>query len=478
MPKKARAKVGLHVRLRNMDEWNETVNSGRYVLAYFTAAWCGPCQAISPLFAELATTCTAMLCVKIDVDENQDAAEAAQVTAMPTFQVWLNGAMIEKFEGALEDDLRELVLRWDRAPAAAVPAPAAAAVPAEPEANERPAAKEAKRARKEAAMAVDGASQEELDDAKVARKAAKRAKRERREKEGAAGEAAAFVTIDLSDEEREAAAEAAGRTTFRSSAEQAEAAVGAGRRVFVANLPYSITDAQIREAFAACGRLASVEWLNHRDSSHFKGSGFLTFETAEAAAAAVKLDGTKVSKRPMRVDLAASAAPPSAGAPTCVYVGNLPFGTDEKGLRAAFSSCGGILSVMIIKKGKASLRFKTAEGAAAAAARDGEVWEERPLRIIPTNALGDVGGNKSAEGKGKGKGKGSSGGRGGGDRGGGDAGGRGGGVLAVGEAAAAQAPASAAEPEGGEAPRLSAHARRKGPRERAREHAQRAAALE
>ena len=246
----------------------------------------------------------------------------------------------------------------------------------------------------------------------------------------------------------------------------------------VANLPYSITDAQIREAFAACGRLASVEWLNHRDSSHFKGSGFLTFETAEAAAAAVKLDGTKVSKRPMRVDLAASAAPPSAGAPTCVYVGNLPFGTDEKGLRAAFSSCGGILSVMIIKKGKASLRFKTAEGAAAAAARDGEVWEERPLRIIPTNALGDVGGNKSAEGKGKGKGKGSSGGRGGGDRGGGDAGGRGGGVLAVGEAAAAQAPASAAEPEGGEAPRLSAHARRKGPRERAREHAQRAAALE
>jgi thiol-disulfide isomerase/thioredoxin len=47
------------------------------VLAYFTAAWCGPCKAIAPHFAALAKEHgSAIQFVKVDIDDNADATEA------------------------------------------------------------------------------------------------------------------------------------------------------------------------------------------------------------------------------------------------------------------------------------------------------------------------------------------------------------------------------------------------------------------
>ena len=45
------------------------------VLAYFTAAWCGPCKAIAPHFAKLAQGNAAVKFVKIDIDDNGTTAE-------------------------------------------------------------------------------------------------------------------------------------------------------------------------------------------------------------------------------------------------------------------------------------------------------------------------------------------------------------------------------------------------------------------
>ncbi len=45
------------------------------VLTYFTASWCGPCKAIAPHFSALATAHKDITFVKIDVDDNQQAAQ-------------------------------------------------------------------------------------------------------------------------------------------------------------------------------------------------------------------------------------------------------------------------------------------------------------------------------------------------------------------------------------------------------------------
>ena len=52
------------------------------LLAYFTAAWCGPCRAIAPNFSALATKHANVKFVKIDVDDNADEAQKVRPCAL------------------------------------------------------------------------------------------------------------------------------------------------------------------------------------------------------------------------------------------------------------------------------------------------------------------------------------------------------------------------------------------------------------
>ena len=91
-----------------------------------------------------------------------------------------------------------------------------------------------------------------------------------------ASEAAAADQPKPSLEEAEAAA---GRTMHKDSREAAEAAITQGRRVYVSNLPFSTSDEWVRTSFSA---VESIHWIAAKGSG-FRGSGFLTFASAEAA---------------------------------------------------------------------------------------------------------------------------------------------------------------------------------------------------
>uniref|UniRef100_A0A0G4IE57 Thioredoxin domain-containing protein n=1 Tax=Chromera velia CCMP2878 TaxID=1169474 RepID=A0A0G4IE57_9ALVE len=61
---------------------------GLKILIDFTATWCGPCQRIAPIFAELATEMEGkIILIKVDVDANGETAEKFGIEAMPTFKV-------------------------------------------------------------------------------------------------------------------------------------------------------------------------------------------------------------------------------------------------------------------------------------------------------------------------------------------------------------------------------------------------------
>ena len=73
---------------------------------YFTASWCGPCKMISPVFEELAAAADAKATfLKVDVDDMPEVAAEAQVAAMPTFQFYKKGALLDKIVGADADKL-------------------------------------------------------------------------------------------------------------------------------------------------------------------------------------------------------------------------------------------------------------------------------------------------------------------------------------------------------------------------------------
>ena len=72
----------------------------------FTATWCGPCQQIKPLYHQLAIDYPNIIFTAVDVDDNEDTASAAGVSAMPTFQFYKNGIKVGELMGANPDKLK------------------------------------------------------------------------------------------------------------------------------------------------------------------------------------------------------------------------------------------------------------------------------------------------------------------------------------------------------------------------------------
>ena len=69
------------------DNIRDTINQEEYLLFYFTASWCGPCQRIKPMITELQQGLKSdkIKFYMIDIDENDELCEKCNVTSVPTF---------------------------------------------------------------------------------------------------------------------------------------------------------------------------------------------------------------------------------------------------------------------------------------------------------------------------------------------------------------------------------------------------------
>jgi len=75
-----------------------------------------------------------------------------------------------------------------------------------------------------------------------------------------------------------------------------------GKKLYVGNLPYSATEATLRELFAACGEVTSVSIITDRDSGRSKGFGFVEMATDAAAQQAIgQINGKNVDDRAITV---------------------------------------------------------------------------------------------------------------------------------------------------------------------------------
>jgi RNA recognition motif-containing protein len=76
-------------------------------------------------------------------------------------------------------------------------------------------------------------------------------------------------------------------------------------KIFVGNLPFSVTDASLRSNFGEFGKVTSAKVMIDRDTDKSKGFGFVEMESAEHAQAAISgLNGMPVDGRTISVSLA------------------------------------------------------------------------------------------------------------------------------------------------------------------------------
>jgi len=86
--------------------------------------------------------------------------------------------------------------------------------------------------------------------------------------------------------------------------------------IYVGNLAYSVTEDDLREAFAAYGEISSVSLITDKFSGQSKGFGFVEMPNNSEADAAIKaLNETSLKGRNMKVNQAKPRAerPPRGG---------------------------------------------------------------------------------------------------------------------------------------------------------------------
>ncbi len=76
-----------------------------------------------------------------------------------------------------------------------------------------------------------------------------------------------------------------------------------GRKLYVGNLGYDVTDSDLQQLFASHGTVDSATVINDRDTGRSKGFGFVEMSSDEEAEAAISaLDGQEHAGRAIKVN--------------------------------------------------------------------------------------------------------------------------------------------------------------------------------
>lgn len=98
----------IEVTSSNFDE--EVINSEVPVLIDFYADWCEPCKMLSPIVEEVSSKYEDVKFVKINIDIEQDIANAYRIMSIPTLVYIKDGEEQNRVLGAVDKDTVETLI--------------------------------------------------------------------------------------------------------------------------------------------------------------------------------------------------------------------------------------------------------------------------------------------------------------------------------------------------------------------------------
>ncbi len=83
-----------------------------------------------------------------------------------------------------------------------------------------------------------------------------------------------------------------------------------GNKLYVGNLPYTITLESLSDAFSVCGTVESVKIITDRETGRSRGFGFIEMASGDQAQEAIeKFNGNDFNGRPLTVNVAKPQTP-------------------------------------------------------------------------------------------------------------------------------------------------------------------------
>jgi thioredoxin 1 len=83
------------------DNFEQTVTGEGITLVDWWAAWCGPCRQFGPVFESASEQNADITFGKIDTEDQQGLAAAAQISSIPTLMAFREGVLVFSQAGAL-----------------------------------------------------------------------------------------------------------------------------------------------------------------------------------------------------------------------------------------------------------------------------------------------------------------------------------------------------------------------------------------
>ena len=85
------------------------------------------------------------------------------------------------------------------------------------------------------------------------------------------------------------------------------------KKIYVGNLPWSATEAELRELFSSVGSVHSAAVITDRETGRSRGFGFIEMDDSDAERAISELNGREMDSRQLRVNEAQERQGRSAG---------------------------------------------------------------------------------------------------------------------------------------------------------------------
>ena len=174
------------------------------------------------------------------------------------------------------------------------------------------------------------------------------------------------------------------------------------RTIFVGNVPVTSSRKTLKKLFLKYGKIETVRIRSapvsntktakkvavikkefHDDRHSF--NAYIVFQEKKSCTAALQSNGEEFGGLHLRVDLATKPEPDHKRS---IFVGNLPFNTEEEELRKHFEDCGDVESVRIIRdkttglgKGFGYILFKKVDGVTFGLKMNGSEFKARKIRV-------------------------------------------------------------------------------------------------